>query len=73
MEHSKTCKYLGINKANGINHIINKEIRKIILEEKKSHVKNRTECKNKVIAINTLAIPVMTYSFDIINWTLAEI
>ena len=29
--------------------------------------------KNKVIAINTLTIPVMTKSFNIINWTLAEI
>ena len=29
--------------------------------------------KTDVIAINTQAIPVMTYPFNIINWTLAEI
>ena len=29
--------------------------------------------KNKVMAINTLAIPVMTYSFNISNWALAVI
>ena len=34
----------------------------------------RTELNVKVVAINTLlAIPVMTYSFGIINWVLAEI
>ena len=29
--------------------------------------------KNKVLAIKTLAIPVVAYSFDIMNWMLAEI
>ena len=29
--------------------------------------------KNKVMVINTLAIPVMTNSFNITNWILAEI
>ena len=29
--------------------------------------------KNKLEAINTLAIPVVTYSFNVINWNLEEI
>ena len=29
--------------------------------------------KNKVIAIYTLAVPVLIYSFNVINWTLIEI
>ena len=29
--------------------------------------------KNKLEAINTLAIPVVTYSFNIINWYLEDI
>ena len=29
--------------------------------------------KNKILAINSLAVPILTYSFSIINWTLAEI
>ena len=31
------------------------------------------EPANKVEAINTLAVPVVTYSFNIINWTLKEL
>ena len=41
--------------------------------ENKCHIRNRIECKSKVMAINSLAIPARKYSFDIINWTLAEI
>ena len=29
--------------------------------------------KNKISAVNTLAVPVVTYSFNIINWTMPEI
>ena len=41
---------------NGVSHTIRAEL----------------NAKNKVIAINTFAILVMTCSFNIINWTLAE-
>ena len=72
LEHNKTYKYLGII-TNGINYTINKER---IREEHYSRITRitRTELniKNKVIAINTLAILVVMYSFNIINWTLAE-
>ena len=59
LEHNKTYKYFGINEMNGINHAIDKEkIRKDFYK--------RTEryAKNQVIAINTLAIPVVIYSFN---------
>ena len=29
--------------------------------------------KNRITAINVLAIPVITYSFSIINWSLSEV
>ena len=36
-------------------------------------LKSQLNSRNKFIAINSLAVPVMIYSFSIINWTDAEI
>ena len=44
-EHNKTYWHFGINEANDINHNIKKKNMKIILQESKSHIKNRKECK----------------------------
>ena len=29
--------------------------------------------RNKIMAINSLAIPIVTYGFNILNWTISEI
>ena len=44
-------------------------IKRIIIISLKSELKSA----NKLEAVNTLAVPVVTYSFDIINWTLQEL
>ena len=36
-------------------------------------LKSQLNSANKLKAINTLAVPVVTYSFSIINWTLQEL
>ena len=36
-------------------------------------LKSQLNSANKLEAINTLAVPVVTYSFSIINWTLQEL
>jgi hypothetical protein len=36
-------------------------------------LKSELNAKNKITAIGTLAIPVLRYSFGIINWRLEEI
>ena len=36
-------------------------------------LKSELNSANKLEAINTLAVPVVTYSFNIINWTLQEL
>ena len=41
--------------------------------ENKCYIENTIECKNKSIAINTQAIPVMAYSFNVINCMLGGI
>ena len=36
-------------------------------------LKSQLNSANKLEAINTLAVPVVTYSFSILNWTLQEL
>ena len=36
-------------------------------------MKTELNSRNRITAINTLAIPVVTYSFNIINWNLREL
>jgi len=36
-------------------------------------LENKLSAKNKITAIGVSAIPVVRYSFDIINWRLKEI
>ena len=36
-------------------------------------LKSELNVKNKITAVGTLAVPVLRYSFDIINWRLEEI
>ena len=46
-----------------------KDSKRILLE----NIRKGIECKNKFIAVNILAIPVMIYYLNIINWALVEI
>jgi hypothetical protein len=36
-------------------------------------LKSELNARNKITAIGTLAVPILRYSFDIINWRLEEI
>ena len=35
--------------------------------------KTELNAKNRILAVNTLALPVMTFSYNIINWNLNEL
>ena len=74
LEQGEVYKYLGINEGDGIQHAAMK--RKLRLEYyRRIRLVLRTELnsKNKITAINSLAVPVVQYSFNIINWTLEDI
>ena len=74
LEQEETYKYLGISEADGIQHASMKEkIKKELIRRTRSILKTELNSKNRVTAINTLAIPVVTYSFNIINWNMREI
>ena len=63
-----------MDEGDGIQHSKMKEkIRKECLRRIRSIMKTELEAKNIIIAINTLALPIVTYSFNIINWNLNEI
>ena len=73
LEHEKH-KYLGANEGDGIQHsAIKEKTRKEYYTREHIVLKTELNAANKFEAINTLAIPVEIYSFNIINWKLSDI
>ena len=74
LEPDAFYKYLGVNEGDGIQHATMKEnIRKEYYRRLRSILKTELNSQNRITAINTLAVPVVTYSFGIINWQLNDI
>jgi hypothetical protein len=74
LEQGKTYKNLGTEESDGIQHQKMKE--RLMMEytrRLKMTLKSELNAKNKITAIGALAIPVLRYSFGIINWRLQEI
>jgi hypothetical protein len=64
------CKYLGINQSNHIQHSIIKEnLEKQFYLRIKSILKSKLNGNNLIKAVNTYAVPLLTYSFGIIKWS----
>ena len=74
LDQEETYKYLGVNEGNGIQHAMMKEkIRKEYYRRIRLVLKSELNATNKIDAINTLAVPVVTYSYNIINWKMEEL
>jgi len=74
LDQENTYKYLYVNKSNGIQHSTMKEkLQKECIRRVRSIMKTELNSKNRITAINTLAIPVVTYSFNVVNWNLKEL
>ena len=74
LEQGGAYKYLCVSESNGIQHSNMKEkIRKECIRRIQSIMKTELNSRNRITAINNLAIPVVTYSFNIINWNLREL
>ena len=74
LDQEETYKYLGIEESDGIQHGKMKEkIRKECYRRVRGVLQSDLKVKNKLEAINTLAIPEVTYSFNIVNWNPEEI
>ena len=74
LEPERSCKYLGVTEGNRIQH---SSIREKILKECFRRVRSILRIilivRNRIDGINSLALPVVTYSFAIISWSLTEI
>ena len=70
----KTYKYLGIDESVRFDSSLNKS--NITTEYKRRLRKiwsSELNASNKIVATNTFAVPVLSYSFGILDWTNAEI
>ena len=74
LDQAETYNYLGMEEGEGVQHykmkvnIIKKYKRRIKLVHK-----SELNARNKIAAINTLAVPVILYSYGVTDWKLDEI
>ena len=74
LDQEETYKYLGVVEGDGIGHSAMKErVRKECYRRVRAILKTELNSANRVEAINTLVIPVVTYSYNVINWNIPEI
>ena len=74
LEQEKGFTYLGVDKSSGIQHATMKQkLKKELVRRTRLILKTELNSKNRVTTINKLAIPVITYSFNIIDWNLSEV
>ena len=74
LDQAETYKYLGMEEEEGIqHHKIKVKIRKEYMRQIKLVLKSELNARNKIVAINTLAVPVILYSYGVIDWKLDEI
>ena len=76
LDQEGVYKYLGVDESDGIQHSKMKDIEKITKEyNRRVRLILRAELsgRNKMEAINSLAVPVVQYSFGIIDWEISEL
>ena len=71
---AETYTYLGMKEGEGVQHHKMKvKIRKKYKRRINLVLKSELNVRNKIAAINTLAVPVILYSYGVIDWKLDEI
>jgi hypothetical protein len=73
LEQGKMCKYLGIEESEGIHQQMKERLKHEYRRRLRMILKSELNARNKITAIETLAVPVLRYSFGIINWRTEEI
>ena len=74
LDQVETYKYLGMEEGEGVQHHKMKvKIRKEYKRRIKLVFKSEMNARNKIAAINTLAVSVILYSYGVIDWKLDEI
>ena len=74
LDQEGVYKYLGVDESDGIQHSKMKEkIRKEYNRRVRLILRTELNGRNKIEAINSLAVPVVQYSFGIIDWKISEL
>lgn len=74
MELKETYKYLGYHQTTSINHTDIKNTLKTKYKQRLNKIlSTQLSARNKIKAINTYAIPILTYSFGVIKWSDTEL
>ena len=74
LEQAETYKYLGMEEGEGVQyHKMKVKIRNEYKRRIKLVLKSELNTRNKIAAINALAVPLILYSYKVIDWKLDEI
>ena len=74
LDQEGVYKYLGVDESDGIQHCKMKEkIRKEYNRRVRLILRTELNGRNKIEAINSLAVPVVQYIFGIIDWKISEL
>eukprot|EP00794_Sanderia_malayensis_P001842 gene1842-2074_t len=74
LDPEEANKYLGVAEGHGINHASMKEkVRKEYYRRIRLVLKTELNSENRIEALNILAVPVVQYSLNILNWKMDEI
>ena len=69
LEPDQVYKYLGVDESNGIQHSMMRErLRHEYFRRVKVVLRTELYGRNKILAINGFALPVLTYGFGVIHW-----
>ncbi|KAK4880507.1 hypothetical protein RN001_008653 [Aquatica leii] len=70
LEPQETYKYLGFEQNTSLNHShIKQQLKKKYKQRLTLVLKSKLNAKNIIKAVNTYAIPLLTYSFGIVKWS----
>ena len=69
LEQEGTDKYLEVSEGDRVQHSLKEKIRKEYYPRIRMVLKSELNSPTKLEAITTLAVPMVTYSFNIMNWT----
>ena len=74
LENEATYKYLGLNESDSISHTAMKEnLEKEYLTRVRKVLKSDLNSRNKIKAINTWAMPSLTYGYGVIKWSITNL
>ncbi|KAF2891214.1 hypothetical protein ILUMI_14959 [Ignelater luminosus] len=71
---NEAYKYLGMNESRGIDETqVKDRLRREYIKRVRKVLKRELNSKNRMLAIGEIAVPVLQYSFGVVNWKIKEL